>query len=246
MLCYNAHIENVGRARLTTKRNTRCTRPNLHAPNSFDPALERFTDDDFLDMEWRDERIAALEQEITELEERLFAVLQELSGGHGPAGDDAGCRPSQGAPTLPGHRSGGMGDGPLQRQAQPGAATRDAAQANDCSAPADLSRYHMQIASVGHLEGLAISEDKERNDHASVGARDLEGVSSLCIAYEGTGSHRFGFPVQFTSNDGTSASSCCAPAMNAATSARTAASPITEARQPQGHPHRQSLSDRRH
>ncbi|KAL3184137.1 hypothetical protein MRX96_032424 [Rhipicephalus microplus] len=189
-------------------------------------------------MEWRDERIAALEQEITELEERLFAVLHELSGAHGPAGDDAGCRPSQGAPTLAGHRSGGMGDGPLQRLTRPGAATRDAVQANDCTAPADLSGYHMQIDSVGHSEGLAISEDTERNDHASVGARDLEGESSLCIAYEGTGSRRFGFPVQFTSNDGTSASSCCAPAMNAATSAsETPASPITEATQPQGHPH---------
>ncbi|KAL3184134.1 hypothetical protein MRX96_032421 [Rhipicephalus microplus] len=189
-------------------------------------------------MEWRDERIAALEQEITELEERLFAVLHELSEGHGPTSDDAGCRPSQGAPTLPGHRSGGMGDGPLQRQAQPGATTRDAVQANDCTAPADLSGYHMQIDSVGHSEGLAISEDTERNDHASVGARDLEGESSLYIAYEGAGSRRFGFPVQFTSNDGTSSSSNCAPAMNAATSAsETPASTITEATQPRGHPY---------
>ncbi|KAL1453513.1 hypothetical protein MTO96_043769 [Rhipicephalus appendiculatus] len=237
----------------TTKnvaRAARCTRRTLRELDSLGTAMEHFTDADFLDMDLLDESIAALEEDMRELQERLARAFQELRGGHRGTGDDTVLRPSEGAPTAPGHRSGSMGDGPLQS----GDAKRESVEGHDCPADSeDVSRDGLERASVGDSEGPAVSEDTARNvlHHANVEARDLEGEPSPSTAYEassrGTRSRGCGDSARCASSDATSNSSCRGPAMNAAASvSETPVAPITEATPQLGPPRRRMLPPTEH
>ncbi|KAL3184135.1 hypothetical protein MRX96_032422 [Rhipicephalus microplus] len=213
----------------------------LYVPSCLDFVGERSTDDDLMDMDRLDENMAAVKAAILGALQAMLERsrdFQELRGGHGSTDDNDGSRPCQGAQTHPGPSPGSMGDGPLQWQSQPGNADRELVKEHDFPAHAeDLSRDLLQHANVGEdSEGPAISEETARNGsyHASTEATDLEGKSSQCTAYEGAGRCGSGYSVRNASSDGTSTSSCCNAAMNAAS--ETNVPLITEAKQAEGHP----------
>ncbi|KAL3184133.1 hypothetical protein MRX96_032420 [Rhipicephalus microplus] len=200
--------------------------------------MESFADDGFLDMDWLDEYIAALEADKKEPEERLSRVFKELRGGHKPAGDNDKSRLSQGALNHSGPGPRSMGDGPLQWQSRRGNADREPVKEHERPTDSEtISRNGLEPPSVGDSEGPAVSEDTTRDgsNHACAGATGLEGKSSLCTAYEGARRCDCEYSVQSASSDGTSTSSCCNPAMNAAS--ETNVPLITEAKQAGGETH---------